>query len=579
MKRLVLVCLVILICFFTTSIANAQEETPEPAPQPQVQWTNEFTVQDEPSTILSLLKNFINGFDSFLGGFIFYTPDPLAGVITLQDNSTIPGVTKYRDTFYQIAIPVLAIIISAIAISKIGSDNVHELKGFGVRLVMVVVLFIVTPPLLSYSIQFNNLLVDRISETQQFTGFLDDYFDKSGEQISQNQDSEKFGIPSFDVSLQSGVFKSLGKFIVQIFLFAITFLFLLCGFLYIGFQFVIRFATLLFLGVIYPIVIPFALAERTQSILQTFFKTWFTFLIQQPAFVLGFSIATDIFSSILEAQGPSVGMLFFYTGFLFFLGGVNMLVARIFGDVWSAMSGNMLAAVSSRSIAAPIGATAGNFKRGFMGGSFSNAMGRQVRKTLPSKQKAIGTDFETNKNKPSNPFSISQKYKSENRKSLKAPFSHHLAQKGFDIQEENQRQGIVSVSGAAYKYENKKTGMVTYYPTALEAVQDGVPQDKLQHVELNNQQFIDLSSFGKGNPNPHNFNAMQEAKKEGKEIDYAYINKSSAPHKIKHFLDLSETRNEALNVQGVIVERQAQMGSDSVIRLYTKKSYEKRKNI
>jgi len=121
--------------------------------------------------------------------------------------------------------------------------------------------------------------------------------------------------------------------------------------------------------------------------------------------------------------------------------------------------------------------------------------------------------------------------------------------------------------------------MVTYYPTALEAVQDGVPQDKLQHVELNNQQFIDLSSFGKGNPNPHNFNAMQEAKKEGKEIDYAYINKSSAPHKIKHFLDLSETRNEALNVQGVIVERQAQMGSDSVIRLYTKKSYEKRKNI
>ncbi|QQS43861.1 type IV secretion system protein [Candidatus Roizmanbacteria bacterium] len=582
MKRLVLVCAVILGCFFTTSLVHAQEETPEPATQPQVQWTNEFTVQDEPSTIITLLKNFIDGFDSFLGGFIFYTPDPLAEQITLKDESTIPGVTKYRNIFYQIAIPVLAIIISAIAIAKLGSDNAHELKSFAVRFVIVIALFLTVPTVLSYSVQFNNLLVEKISETQEFTGFLNDYFDKSREQIEQNQSSEKFGIPSFDISLQSGIFRSLGKFIVQIFLFALTFLFLLCGFLYIGFQFVIRFATLLFLGVIYPIVIPFALAERTQSILHTFFKTWFTFLIQQPAFVLGFSIATDIFQSILEAQGPSVGMLFFYTGFLFFLGGVNMLVARIFGDVWTAMSGNMLAAVSTRTIAAPIGVSAGSFRKGLVGGSLSNALGRNIRQALPMRQKlsngSTGNDFSAKGTDTYIPQK-SSKTKGVITAVPAAPFSERLSQKGFAVEQENQKQGIVSISGSAYKHENKRSGLITYYPTATEAVQDGVPQEKLQHVELKNEQFIDLSSFHKHNPNPHNFNAMQEAKKKGKEIDFAYINKASAPHKIKHFLDLSEKRNQALNVQGVIVERQAKLGSDSVIRLYSKKSYEKRKDI
>lgn len=574
MKTVVLVCAMILVCLFTTSTIHAQEETPQPAPQPQVQWTNEFRVQDEPNTIISLLKNFVEGFDSFLGGFIFYTPDPLAGEITLKDGSTIPGVTKYRDIFYQIAIPILAIVISVIAVTKLGSDNAHELKSFAVRFVVVIGLFLVVPPLLSYSVQFNNLLVQRISETQEFTGFLDNYFDKSSEQIDQNQNSEKFGIPSFDVSMEGGIFKSLGKFIVQIFLFAITFLFLLCGFLYIGFQFVIRFATLLFLGVIYPIVLPFALDHRTENILHTFFKTWFTFLIQQPAFVLGFAIATDIFQSILEAQGPNVGMLFFYTGFLFFLGGVNMLVAKLFGDVWSAMSDNMLATVASRSVSSPITSSASNFKKGLLGGSMSIALGRQIRNSIPTKKKP-----ET----PTNPFDVSsnktskkKEYVSSNKPGdsfgtiATSPFSQTLAQKGINIELQNRKQGIVNVSGQMYRYDDKKSGMSAYYPTMTEAVQDGVPQDKLQHVELKNEQFIDLSSFHKTNPNPHNFNAMQEAKKQGKELDYAYINKSSAPHKIKHFLELSDKRNAAMNVKGVIVERQAKMGSDSVIRFYTK---------
>ncbi len=392
-----------------------------------------------------------------------------------------------------------------------------------------------------------------------------------------------YGIPSFDMSLKGGIFRSFGKFIVQVFLFAITFLFLLCGFLYLGFQFVIRFASLLFLGVIYPIVIPFALSERTESVVYSFFKSWFTFLIQQPAFVLGFSIATDIFSSILKAQGPSVGMLFFYTGFLFFLGGVNMLVSRIFGDMWSAMSTNMLGSVATRAVTSPVRSITGDFKRGLVGGSISGNVGSYFRHKLTN-------DTQTNKPiVPQTTGHIHNKRKSDGetygdltQKSSGThtpPFSQKLSGKGLTIEEENPKQGVVSVSGETYTYHDPKSGLTTYYPTRFEAIQDGIPEGKLQRTSLDRAPFIDLSSFHSKNPNPHNFNAMQEARKNGKDLNYAFINKASPPQRVKHFLELSKVRNEAYGIQGVIVERQAKQGSDQIIRMYSDSSYEKRKNI
>jgi hypothetical protein len=577
------------IVFLLNSQNVLAQETPTPTPAPVIQYTNEFTVQNEPSSIISLLKNFIAGFDSFLGGFIFYTPDPLANTIKLKDNSEIPGVTKYRDIFYQIAIPILAIIIAGIAMLKLGSDNAQQLKSFFVRLLIVIVLFVTVPSVLSYSIQFNNLLVDKISTTQKFTGFLDDYFDKSQEAIIENNNpSETFGIPSFDISLRGGIFHSLGKFIVQILLFALTFVFLLCGFIYIGFQFVIRFASLLFLGVLYPIILPFALSERTEGIVHTFFKSWFTFLIEQPAFVLGFAIATDIFTSILNSKGPSVGMLFFYTGFLFFLGSVNVLVAKMFGDVWTAMSGNMSAAITYRGLSKAVTSPISNFTKGFMGGTISSQLGHKTRALFQSSEsgdysnnRKQSTSFDnTSSNQKTNIYNKANNQNPQGKeKVIIPPFSQNLTGKGFVIETENPKQGVVSVSGDAYKYDDKKNALVSYYPSRSEAVQDGIAENKLQKVTFDHEQFIDLSSFGKNNPNPHNFNAMEESKRQGKEINYAFINQASPPHRVKNFLEISKSRNKAYGISGVIVERQAKKGTDPIIRIYSHKNYEKRKNI
>jgi hypothetical protein len=458
-------------------------------------------------------------------------------------------------------------------------------------------LFVTVPHILSYSVQANNLLVNKITQTQSFTGFLDSYFDKTQEQIDQGEPSEQYGIPSFDISLTGGIFRSLGKFIVQVFLFALTFLFLLIGFLYIGFQFVIRFAGLLFLGAIFPIVIPFMLAERTQMIVYTFFKSWFTFLIMQPAFVLGFAIASDIFTSILNASGPSVGMLFFYTGFLFFLGGVNILTARIFGDTWTAFSTNMAAAVAYRGTTAPVTQRAGNFKRGLVGGngSLSTAMGQKIRNKW-QKQTNGEDKGPANGSGPSYRRSsggYSQRAGRPSAMTGAAPtgglygitvpdrrpqLSRGLAGRGMNVEVENYKQGVVSVSGEAYKFDDPKTGLSTLYPQRHDGIRDGVPDDQLEKVTLDGSRYIDMSAFSKDNPNPHNFNAMQEAKRQGKEINYGYVNQSSPPQKVKNFFELSGKRNSAYGIDGVIIKRQANDASGSVIRLYSRGTQKNKKS-
>src|SRR5205823_5166441 len=111
--------------------------------------------------------------------------------------------------------------------------------------------------------------------------------------------------------------------LLQLIVLVIAVGFFLIGFLYIVFQAMIRFISLLFLSVKFPLVLTFALSERTENITNTFFKTWFTFLIQQPAFVLGFAIVSSILGSILTVHGGSMGTLFLFSGALIFLGGVN----------------------------------------------------------------------------------------------------------------------------------------------------------------------------------------------------------------------------------------------------------------
>lgn len=579
MKRQIFLLLTFFFLFLLKPQFVLADNTPTPTPPPQVQFINEFTVQNQPSVIVGLLKTFITGFDSFLGGFIFYTPDPMANPIVLKDNSQIPGMAKYRDMFYQIALPLVAIIVAAFAIGRLGSENLYSLKSFFVRLLIVVTLFITTPYVLSYSVQFNNLLVSKISNTQTMTSFLSDYFDQTSAQIN-NTNSDQYGIPSFDLSLASGVLNSLGKFIVQILLFAITFLFLLFGLIYIGFQFVIRFAAILFLGVLYPVVIPFALSEKTEQIVFTFFRTWFTFLISQPAFVLGFAIATDIFDSLLKAKGPSIGLLFFYTGFLFFLGGVNVLVGRIFGDFWGSFTNNMQALIATRATTSAITATPGVLRGLISKGSGMVNAYKANSANAPQGGKGTSGGNSGDPNQTGGVAKQGYNYYPRNWSQgeggkptiLPGSFSSELAKQGYQVAMENKNQGIVSVSGTGYAYNNPKTGLNTIYTSRNDAVQDGALQKDIRTVQLSNEQFIDPSLFANDRINPHNRVIDQEAKKANKDPNVSYLSTANSPERVRNFLDLTRERNKSLGVSGVMIKRYGSMGGkDRIIRLYTDK--------
>lgn len=296
MKQLLLVLFILLV--LSVRSVNAQT-TSNPTPTPQTIPTTEA-----PASTSNTLSTFFSGFDWISSGLIFNTPSILDNTIKLSDGTELSGLSSYRNIFYDIATPLFVVIISFIALSHITHDNTAKLKNFFKRLVFVLVLFIITPSTLGYSIQFINLLNNAINGQAglNFITFITDY-------INSGDFMKTLSLTSSPLLL---IF-SLNS-LLQLILFVIAIGFFLISFLYIVFQAMIRFVALLLLSVIFPLVLPFALSERTESIPNTYFKMWFTFLIQQPAFVLGFAIVSTVLGSLLKAHGGSIGTLFLFSG-------------------------------------------------------------------------------------------------------------------------------------------------------------------------------------------------------------------------------------------------------------------------
>jgi hypothetical protein len=323
MKLFCCVLSLILAYFFWINPVYAQPLTPTVIPL-------QNTANEPQESQNNVLNDFFSGFDWVSSGLIFSTPSLLGETITLKDGTELSGISQYRTIFSDIAIPLFVIIVSYIALSHITHDNSAQLRNFFKRLVFVVVLFIVTPGILTYSIQFINLLNEKIiaENAYNLASFVQNYVN-SDDFKNVIGSSAPFSLALFSVST-----------VLQLIVLVIAVGFFLIGFLYIVFQAMIRFISLLFLSVIFPLVLPFALSEKTENITNTYFRTWFTFLIQQPAFVLGFAIVSSILTSILSAHGGSMGTLFLFSGALIFLG-------RIFGDGWSMISSNAQSMIAS----------------------------------------------------------------------------------------------------------------------------------------------------------------------------------------------------------------------------------------
>lgn len=492
MKQCIILLCLLFSLFLTPNLAFAQvASTPSPTPTQNSQTSS----KSEATSTISIIKNFVAGLDGLLGGFIFHTPDVFADTITLQDGTSLDGLARYRNIFYGISIPLVAIVIAFYAIRRLGDDKPYAYKSLLTRLLLIAILFIATPLTLSYSIKLNNAFVDGFQGDGKFTGFINDYLDNADRQIQTGEDPQKFGIPNTQSSFVGGIVGSLWKFILQGVLFFITLLFFLVGFLFIAFQAVIRFASLLFLSVLFPIAIPFALSEKTEGITNAYFKTWFTFLIHQPAFVLAYTITIQIFNTILNQQGASIGMLFLYTGFLFFLGGVTVMVSRIFGDSWTALSANLSGAILSGTVAGAGMSTTREVKRGILGGSVTGArswMGRSVGRKLGflTTNKKDGNSEGTDQ---SNGRGARRYGKVTDRNGSGNGYSHqkvgYKATRDNDNKQESGsiRLGHTKLTEEGYRFTDAKSGASKFYP---HSAQPDNTSKIVRDREINSENFM-----------------------------------------------------------------------------------------
>jgi hypothetical protein len=418
-------------------------------------------------------------------------------------------------------------------------------------------MFIVTPTLLSYSIQANNLLVTQITSNQTFSTFITDFLNNEQQQIQNGANPQQFGIPNSQPNILFGAGSSIWQFLLQSALFFIALFFFLIGFLFIAFQFIIRFATLLFLSVLFPIAIPFAISEKTEGITNTYFKTWFMFLIHQPAFALGYMLATGFLDAILKTNGASLGMLFFYSGFLFFLGGVNSLVTHVFGSSWSALSTNIQAAMVTN----PFGQSFIEFKRGAVTGNasgsrslagkqFGNSLRELKQKLIPSGSQPQGTLAPA--------LSGASSYRSANfvprqnisdfreQPTATPSYSSHPTQPVSQQQTSStipkQSRPTVQMQQIGYSVANKKTGITTTYLSPQDAKADGYNSSQLRKTPLDGK-YLDLAS-----PTV----------------------KTNSSAQVKELLLKHKGNMESEGVQGIMTRQPSRKTNEPITRIYSK---------
>jgi len=557
MRRVVisLIFLFTLLTFLIQPVFAQTAPSPQPdldQPQQQAQSASLTPKQNAIQTITTI-KDFVTSADKLLGGFIFYTPDVFANTITLKDGTTLPGLSSYRNIFYTISIPLIALAVAYFALKRLSNDTPFALQSLIKRLVLVAIMFIVTPILLSYSIQANNLLVNQISSNQTFSTFITDFLNNEQQQINNGADPKQFGIPDSQPSILGVGAQSFWQFILQAALFLIALLFFLIGFLFIAFQFIIRFASLLFLSVLYPIAIPFAISEKTEGITNTYFKTWFMFLIHQPAFVLGYILAIGFLQAILKTNGASLGMIFFYSGFLFFLGGVSALVTHIFGTSWTAISANLQAAM----VSAPIGKSLGEFKRGAITGNASGVRsytGKQVGDRIRAiRQKYLpgGASLQGANALISATAGASQTGRYVQRQNLSDypnqinssdSKSQPVQKQTVSVAQDRAQYQTVQVKQDGYSVTNKKTGMTTTYLSPSDAKADGYNSKQLNRTSIDGN-YVNWTSQPTG---------------------------KTSPAKVRELISTNRNTFDQEGIHGVITKSPSRKTKENITRIYSK---------
>ena len=241
-----------------------------------------------------------------------------------KTDTTMTSAQQYSATLMMIIGPIFVLLCVIQGFNIITNENHEDIKKLFKRFIISLILLILTPYLLSFSVILVNLLTNAIMSNESISSSLNSVVGSIITGVSQNEAAKAL------IEGNILVYFLKGRALSQMFTFlciAIPFGLVLLLLIYICFQFIIRFLNLYFLTAVYPFVIIFNVNPKTQSIVNTYFKQWTTFIIQQPVFMLGFKIVIDMLSQLTNKGGNSLQYLIIFIGILLFLASINIFAS------------------------------------------------------------------------------------------------------------------------------------------------------------------------------------------------------------------------------------------------------------
>lgn len=493
-----------------------------------------------------------------LDNYISSTPNPINPENGVSDRiAVISADTFYQKTFqFSLTIMVFLVIIRAFSyLFSESNNNYYFFRSLVYKTITTTILLIGGLSFMSLTIELCNGLNQYLMSNGTLSKFMTDF---STSMIESLEDSNSF----FSTSI-FGIFE-FATFDFFNFLKALPLtlplIMILVFLVFISIQFILRFINIYFLIPLQPLASVFNMYDKTSTMNTNFWKTWFTVLIQQPAFILGFGIVnTMIYTSL--SNDPNLSEIIIFLSALIFLSSLNLLVSRIFGDMWVASSTFL-----QSSIGAGIGA--GLTKMLISNGQKVAADGGKITKDkifndileLPSKISMPEDNSTDGRNKEK------KRTKNSSVSSSKDQISEYevgLRSMGFDVNKELKDEklsigrqkgtGTLLVKGTFYGIEDdKNSDFLQIYTDYNSALRDN-PENSAKIREIKSESLNLIDTSNSKDILSYNKETLPIALDNDYVASEVNLRKNSSEAVVRNNLSSKKSYNNINNIDGVIM--------------------------
>lgn len=460
-----------------------------------------------------------------LDGFIGSTPDVTGitspgGKVEFINGSSIMSASKVYSKSIVVAVGIFTLLLVANGLHFMLNSDYASIRELVSRIILVGFLLISGRYLMSISIQLTNSINNTFRDGASLSDYLIQFATSVQAGLQGSSNSNSF-INNFRNILDFAT----GNVItyVQAIPVILPLLLILLFLLFLSFQFIGRFITLYFLVPIQPLASVFALHPKTKHIHENFWKTWFTLLIHQPFFVLGYAIVQNILLNML-VDGPNLTSVIIFLSALIFLSSLNILVSKIFGDMWVAVHQNIQAGLGVGLL------------------NWANNASHKVMNSMPGQNSSPSSDIETN-SQDTTEKENNEESKLNTKEIFETPVMHSLKREGHAVNLKDDELGYLNVTGSFFAAP-RSDGISVLYSSRDEAIQQGENQDTIRSVQLHNFELLD-SSNSRG---AHVFNNQND-----NEDSHLNTTRPARSQNIMHALK-SSNHGKSTSIKGIAVD-------------------------